>query len=144
MDRIAQRISFEFRQNNSLILYIQHEKNITILKHQDPTSIFTFSWIGYSVNGENMSLQYGNLSNPVFDQFTFISPISSTETIISESSKEINHTAELPPIIYVYIALIVVGVGLILKTAELLYSPIRNMMKTEEDDYVNMRSTFKR
>lgn len=133
-----------FRKNNSLILYLELEENITIWEYTDPSPKFTFSWPEYNINGVKMNVIRfeGNMSRPEFDQFTFMSPIVDTTT-------ECNLQTLIEPsyfmkINYGYITLIVAVVGITLKlsvTSPEFYSQMIDMLRKwriREQDYVTM------
>ena len=66
-----------YRFNDTLTLTLQQGQNYSVHKSTVNDGLFTFSWLGFKVNGKEMLSEkmIGKISGQHYENFTFLSPV---------------------------------------------------------------------
>ena len=130
-----------FRENQTLVLYLKQGGNYAIYKYPHIDEGFSFSWVDFKVNDEVMKLHesVGDITNMSFDGYTLISPVIIPREICKTSTE---HVYKISQTNYIYILLIVLGGGILMKTDIVsirLYRMLITLFESTGDaDYVEM------
>lgn len=129
-----------YRESNVLNLYLCCKGGINHYKYENVSSIFTFSWSDFTINGSKMyavNQSYEKVYD--FTDFKFISPV--VELYDHYSFEPIvNSLSEIKSLNYGYFVLIMIIVIITLKSD---FRAIANAMKVilnVENDYVSMHN----
>ena len=107
-----------FRSQKIVNLYLNQGENFTVFRVAINQSTFTFSWIGFEIDGKPMNLtkSVGDISKLNYNNLLFMSPIideiEECSTICSAQIAQYNN------INYWYIVLIVLAIGIPLNLKE--------------------------
>ena len=133
-----------FRKNQTLLLYLNQNDSYAIYHHLNNDNTFSFSWTDFKVNGVEMKLlkSTGNITNMEFDGYTFQSSVTLSEEICET---DIEPIFQMNQTNYIYILLIVLGGGLLMKmdrVSVILHKLIITLLKdlNPDDDYVEMEN----
>ena len=139
------------RTNKTINLLLQSGNNFSLYQIYNTTNAFDFKWNGFMIDGKNANLvnHSGETEQLSFDSYTFLSPYLELEKeVIIEECVEAELLYQYQDINYGMFALVVLGIGLILKldipTLKLL-SKVIKILETdpaidmkEDDSYVEM------
>ena len=137
-----------YRENQTLNLYVQSNSSYELYEFSNVSRKFGFAWKGYKVDGSNMIMirSNGKVEGLEFSGYTFLSPhidINQGQNLVDSKLEPIFSNS---PINYGFILLIVLCIGVLLKTdvpAIKLWEILRNSSNipetlNDEDPYVTM------
>lgn len=138
-----------FRNNDTLKFYLQSGNTHQLYQTENITDCFRFTWEGFEVNRQRLELvkSNGQLGQLQFDSYTFLSPhLDLIRTPVIEQTEPIYNL--FSNVNYWYLMLIVLFVGLILKTDKLMPKLLEGILQNlrqstaqQEDEsiYVEMQ-----
>ena len=117
------------RSQKIVTLYLNQGENFSVFSATLNQSIFTFSWIGFEINGKAMNLTKsgGDTSKLNYNRLLFMSPIvDEIEECSTNCSAQI---AQYNNINYWYIVLIVLAIGISLNLKEEAINSLTKILK---------------
>ena len=126
------------RENRTLSLYVQSNSSYELYEFSNVSSQFSFTWKGYKVNASNMIMirSNGKVDGLEFSGYTFLSPhIDINQDQQNPVDSKLEPIFSNSPINYGFILLIVLCIGVLLKTdvpAIKLWEILRNSSNIPE------------